>query len=96
MPFCPGTKRWDRTPDTEMPFCPRPRRFVPGQKGGTERLGQKGWDRTSGTEGLGQNVWDRRAGAEGLGQNVPVPSKNGVRIREKRISGVAEPREIPG
>ena len=23
---------------------------------GTERLGQKGWDRTSGTEGLGQNV----------------------------------------
>ena len=25
---------------TEMPFCPRPRRFVPGQKGDTERLGQ--------------------------------------------------------
>ena len=31
----------------EMPFSPRKRRFVPGQKGGTERLGQKGWDRTS-------------------------------------------------
>ena len=39
MSFCPGTERWDRTPDTEMPFCPRPRRFVPGQKGGTERPG---------------------------------------------------------
>ena len=40
MSFCPGTERWDRTPDTEMPFCPRPRRFVPGQKGGTEGLEQ--------------------------------------------------------
>ena len=47
MSFCPGTERWDRTLGTEMSFCPRPRRFVPGQKGGTERLGQKGWDRTS-------------------------------------------------
>ena len=48
MPFCPGTERWDRTPgEPEMPFWPRPRRFVPGQKGGTKRLGQKGLDRTS-------------------------------------------------
>ena len=67
MPFCPGTKRWDRTPDTEMPFCPRPRRFVPGQKGGTEGLGQNVWDRRAGTERLGQKGWGRRAGTERSG-----------------------------
>ena len=43
MPFCPGTERWDRTPGTKMPFCPRPRRFVPGQKGGTERTVKTGY-----------------------------------------------------
>ena len=43
MPFCPGTERWDRTPGAEIQFCPRPRRFVPGQKGGTERTVKTGY-----------------------------------------------------
>ncbi len=30
-----------------IPFCPGASRSVPGQKGGTERLGQMIWDRTS-------------------------------------------------
>ena len=47
LPFCPGTEKWDRTPGTEMPFCPGTKCLGLGQKGGTERLGQKGRDRTS-------------------------------------------------
>ena len=66
MLFCPRTERWDRTPGTEMPFCPRPRRFVPGQKGGTERrdrkAGQKGGTERPGTFELHLHV-----------QVVPVP-----------------------